>query len=155
MKEFFKKNWWMMLLGVGMVSELSYVFSGLASFWKVFNILIPVLGGIFLWKYEVQFKVSKKDDEKDVAFQELVGAFQEQSDILDEYEKIFDAQLVEVPCICGETTFQGLFSPKLENIVECEKCNNKYRVTVDYNSVLISEPLDLNQKFDELVGKVD
>ena len=107
MKEFFKKNWWMMLLGVGMVSELSYVFSGLASFWKVFNILIPVLGGIFLWKYEVQFKVSKKDDEKDVAFQELVGAFQEQSDILDEYEKIFDAQLVEVPCICGETTFQG------------------------------------------------
>jgi hypothetical protein len=77
----------------------------------------------------------------------------EQAQVIDDYEQIFDSQLVELPCVCGGNTFQGLFSPKTENIVECEKCKNKYRVNVTYDSVMISEPLDIEQSFEELVGK--
>jgi hypothetical protein len=76
---------------------------------------------------------------------------EEQESVILEYERIFDTQLVELPCICGGNTFQGLISPTLENIVECESCKNKYRVEVSYNSVLVSEPLDLNKTFEELV----
>ena len=73
-------------------------------------------------------------------------------EVIQEYEKIFDSQLVELPCICGGNTFQGLFSPKTENIVECEKCECKYRVNISYDTVLISEPMNVDETFDKLVG---
>lgn len=78
-------------------------------------------------------------------------ALVEVEDILNEYNKILDSLLVQLPCVCGGNTFEGIFSPNTDNIVECEKCKNKYRVDISYNSVLISEPMDINQTFDELL----
>lgn len=155
MKAFFKQNWWFVVLGLLIIFQLSYAFSQFFPFWKIVNLLLPVFGGILVWRYESKHENSEKNVDRDNAFRELSDMVSEQADVLEEYEKIFDSQLVELPCVCGGNTFKGLFSPNVENIVECEKCKNKYRVTVSYDSVLISEPLNLNQKFDELVGKID
>lgn len=73
---------------------------------------------------------------------ELEALKEEQLEVIKEYEQIFDAQLVELPCICGGNTFKGLFSPNTDNEVQCEKCKNNYRVNINYDTVLISEPLD-------------
>lgn len=102
-------------------------------------------------------KVEVKDPEDDLKLElieKMDNIIQEQDIVLKNYEDIFDSQLVKLPCVCGGNTFEGLFSPNTDNIVVCENCKNKYKVTVDYQSVLISEPLDLNKQFDELVGKV-
>lgn len=107
----------------------------------------------------LKYTNSEKGDDKNEIIKDLGQLLEEQDlkieeqdKVIEEYNKIFDSQLVELPCVCGGNTFSGLFSPKEENKVECEKCKNKYRVTIDYNSVLISEPMDLNQNFDQIVG---
>lgn len=155
MSKFFKENLWFVVVGLLIILQLSYAFSDFFNFWKIVNILLPVFGGILCWRYDSSTKVVQDNPEKDKAFQEMEGIVAEQTEILEEYERIFDSQLVELPCVCGGNTFKGLFSPNVENVVTCEKCKNKYRVTVNYESVLITEPLNLNQKFDQLVGKVD
>jgi hypothetical protein len=76
------------------------------------------------------------------AIGELEQVKEEQYTVIKEYEELFDLQLVELPCICGGNTFKGLFSPNTPNEVQCEKCKNNYRVEINYDTVLISEPLD-------------
>lgn len=78
---------------------------------------------------------------------------QEQDVVIEEYEKIFDSLLVHLPCVCGGNTFEGLFSPNHHNEVICKNCKNKYSVSVNYDTVLISEPLDVNQSLETLVEK--
>lgn len=122
---------------------------------KVFCSLWPCAIGIAYFLFKKNEVKDPEDDMKLELIEKMDNIIQEQDVVLKNYEDIFDSQLVKLPCLCGGNTFEGLFSPNTENIVECEKCKNKYKVTVDYQSVLISEPLDLNKKFDELVGKVD
>ena len=87
-----------------------------------------------------------EDSEEMSALKESIEIYEkaldEQVIVIKDYEDIFDSQLVELPCSCGGNTFKGLFSPNLENLVTCEKCSNNYRVVVNYDAVLISEPLD-------------
>ena len=78
-------------------------------------------------------------DLTDKEFEKLAKTIEEQEEVLTKYEEIFDGQLVELPCVCGGNTFKGLFAQNDENVVECEKCKNKYRVTVNYDSILIAE----------------
>lgn len=132
--------------------SLSFGVSGLIaglSFVKALTIISPIVV-IFLGYLYIKDETSN-DAQKTI--QDLTETVTEQTRVIDEYEKIFDAQLVELPCVCGGNTFEGLFSPKLENIVTCQKCNNNYRVDVSYNSVLLSEPLNVEQTFDELIGR--
>lgn len=108
---------------------------------------------MFYWVYKPE-KV-EPNPSIDNIMADIQAIIDEQEQVIKDYESIFDSQLVELPCVCGGNTFQGLFSPKTDNIVECEKCKNRYRVEISYNSVLISEPLDINQTFDNLVGEIN
>lgn len=133
--------------------SIAFGLSDHMNFWKSLSILIAIESIIY---YFVIFNEDEptppKNSELDKVVEELGKMVEEQGDVINEYEEIFDQQLVELPCVCGGNTFQGLFSPKIENIVECEKCESEYRVTVNYNSVLISEPLDIND--DKLIKKI-
>lgn len=147
MREYLLKNWVEILAALVISSVISYGLSDFIVFSKSVCISTPLVLLI------IHF-LNKKPDEIVKAEQlvsELDGIIGEQAKILEEYEQIFDSQLVELPCVCGGNTFQGLFSPKTENIVECEKCKNKYRVTINYDSVMISEPLNIDQTFDQLI----
>jgi len=141
------------LIGAGAV--LAFGVSDFIPFWKTFIVVsyLKLLGfGIYHFRKSSQIKTKSSNDE---VFAEYETVIAEQVEVITEYEKIFDSQLVELPCICGGNTFQGLFSPKLENIVECEKCRNKYRVNVQYDSVLISEPLSPNETFETMIGDIN
>ena len=92
-------------------------------------------------------------EEYDKVIAEHEEILNQQNEVIQEYEGIFDSMLVKLPCICGGNTFEGLFPPDSDNEVVCENCKNKYRVTIQYDMVLISEPMNLEQPFDIPVGK--
>ena len=133
------------LLFLVIAASISFGLSDLVNFWKSFAILLAIGSGVYYYMFINQPEEPVQDtSEFDKIVAELGGMVEEQGEVIKEYEQIFDSQLVELPCVCGGNTFQGLFSPKFENIVECEKCESKYRVNVSYDSVLISEPLDID-----------
>lgn len=137
---------------VGAGAVLSFGLSDLLPFWKTFSVLtyLEVLGfGAYWFWNQSQPKI---DTSVDQTIEEYEKELVEQLDVILEYEKIFDSLLIELPCICGGNTFKGLFSPNTENEVECEKCHNKYKVSIQYDTVLVTEPLNVNQTFDKLVG---
>ena len=144
---FFKKNWVDILSILVVSSAISYGVSDYVEFTKAACVITPLLAVIYYFINKTPEELSKIED----LVSELDGIIGEQTQVIEEYEKIFDSQLVELPCVCGGNTFEGLFSPKSENIVECEKCKNKYRVDISYNSVLISQPLDTNKTMDQLI----
>jgi hypothetical protein len=113
-------------------------------FLVAFPILMSIPAGIFTFLI-----LKEPNPEEDEETQKLLTSIfdlesvnEEQSKVIKDYEEIFDAQLVELPCVCGGNTFKGLFSPNTDNEVQCEKCKNNYRVTINYDTVLLSEPMD-------------
>ena len=149
MNDFLKKNW-ATIIGIVVFSvSVSFGISSYNDFFKTLCVVLPLSSIVMYFMY---MKYTKEDETVQI-IQSLDQIIGEQTQVIEEYEKIFDSQLVELPCVCGGNTFEGLFSPKLENIVECEKCKNKYRVDVNYNSILISEPADVNKSFDQLISE--
>lgn len=151
MKTFVKQNWVNILVGVIVAGCVSYGISGYVPYDKSLALSIPlILMGLYFFDNKTVVT-----EESSKLLEILDETVKEQATILDEYEQIFDSQLVKLPCVCGGNTFEGLFSPNTENVVECEKCKNMYRVNINYDTVLVSKPLDLNQTFEDLVGKTD
>jgi len=150
-KEFWKK--YGILFGIWGILILMFSFSGLfgLTFFQLFPVLasLPALLVSYLWvtyddlaDSEEVIDLKKVISDFEEILEEQVKIQAEQVEVIKEYEEIFDLQLVELPCVCGGNTFKGLFSPKLENIVVCEKCNGEYRVQVNYESTLLSAPMD-------------
>lgn len=113
-------------------------------FIEIFPLLVAIPAAILSY---LVFKDPTPEEDEEVkglldAISEFETITEEHLKVIKEYEDIFDAQLVELPCVCGGNTFRGLFSPNTENEVQCEKCKNNYRVTIAYDTVLLSEPLD-------------
>ena len=116
------------------------------KFIELFPILIAIPAGILT--YLITKDPNLEEDEETQRLLEVINEYETMTEehlkVIKEYEGIFDAQLVELPCICGGNTFKGLFTPNTENDVQCEKCKCNYRVNINYDTVLIAEPM--NQK---------
>ena len=139
-----KKKIGIILAVIGAGAILSFGLSDYVNFWKVFSVLtyMEVLGfGVYHFWKQSEYKTDSTFEQTLADYETELG---EQMTVIQEYEQIFDSQLVELPCICGGNTFQGLFSPKTDNIVQCEKCKCKYKVNIQYDTILISEPMDSN-----------
>lgn len=152
MKRLFDEYWVTLTVILAGIVALSYGLSSYVEFTKGICILIPIVSAVF---YFVVYNHENKNDISTIS--DLSNLLETQDAVIAEYETIFDSQMVELPCVCGGNTYEGLFSPKMENIVECDNCKNKFRITIDYNTTLISEPLDinLNQRFDDLVKEIN
>lgn len=134
----------------------------MVPFWKAYAVIATTILPAIIWA-----KVKTDNEENAETFlkkelnttEEQLNAswkqIEEVESVLKDYEGIYDQQLWEIPCNCGENTFVGLFSPYAENIVGCEKCKNKYRITLNYESVLLSEPLDNDSIFNSLKTKLE
>lgn len=134
------------IFGIWGILLTLFSFSGAFGlrFVELFPLLMIIPSGIFTFLY-LNDPIPEVDEATQILIDsvtELEALKEEQLEVIKEYEQIFDAQLVELPCICGGNTFKGLFSPNTDNEVQCEKCKNKYRVDINYDTVLISEPLD-------------
>ena len=132
----------------GVWTLLILAFSASSPFGIEFKTIFPMLLAVPLGvlTYLMYKDPDPQDNEEIIALTETITDFEriveEQIVVIKEYEDIFDTQLVELPCVCGGNTFKGLFSPNTDNLVECEKCKNRYQVTINYDTVLLSEPLD-------------
>jgi hypothetical protein len=124
-------------------------------FIELFPVLMIIPAGVFSFLY-LNDPIPEVDEATQILIDsvtELEVIKEEQLGVIKEYEEIFDAQLVELPCICGGNTFKGLFTPNTDNEVQCEKCKCNYRVNINYDTVLISEPLD-QKSVDKTLGDV-
>lgn len=156
MTEYFKDKWGFFVLGSAIAALIAYGI-GFPDYLRSLAISFPISWAICIFllkKNEPDLESQEIVKSLDLMIAEQTQKLDEQDNVISEYEKIFDSQLVELPCVCGGNTFQGLFSPNTDNVVQCEKCKQHYKVDINYNTVLISEPLNIEQTFDELVGKV-
>ena len=154
MKKFLTEYGDVIRVAIIAANGLAYGLSDFLAYTKTLSISIPILLIVCYYFFKKTNKVTEYESTISTLDQIIGDSSQvidEQQRVIDEYENIFDSQLVHLPCVCGGNTFEGLFSPNTENVVECEKCKNKYKVTVNYDSVLISEPLDLNKPIDTLL----
>lgn len=147
MKEFLEKHLEPLGIIIGGVTCMSYGFTAFFPFLQAISLLLPLSILVYFF-YNRKAYIDAKQAENIAILESIM---EEQDSVIVEYEKVFDSQLVELPCICGGNTFVGLISPTLPNVVRCESCKNNYRVEVSYNSVLISDPLNLERTFEELV----
>jgi hypothetical protein len=91
----------------------------------------------------------KKTDERveilENMLQESDNVIGEQEEVIKGYEMLLDDASVRFPCNCGKNVFDGIFKPNENYIVNCEACDNKYRVSLKLETALLTEPIeDLN-----------
>lgn len=135
---------------IGMIASLG-ISAGFATDLIIFTRIFAVSFSIF---YLIQYFVSlfltedPKIPELENMLIESDGVMKEQEEVISEYERLLDSVSTQLPCACGGNMFEGIFQPGIDNFVECEKCQSKYKVTVDFTSILMSEPM--NQKEQEV-----
>ena len=144
-KEFLQKYKSVLLLGVLISSGVAFGFSGDSlQFFRYFTLSIIGFGGFYWWMTQ-----KKRTDERVEALEDLLyntdSEIKEREEVINHYEQLLDTAIVKIPCVCGKNTFEGIFEPGIETIVECDQCSAKYRVTLKTDTILITEPIeDLN-----------
>lgn len=73
--------------------------------------------------------------------------------IVDQSQQLIDLQTVEIVCPCGSFVTKSPIFFGLDNGFICNKCNSKFRVDLSYESVLITEPLNIENAYDFLRKK--
>lgn len=68
-------------------------------------------------------------------------------------EEIAERSLVTVECPCGVKSDPVPYFDIADASFTCEKCSSKYRVEVVFNSVLLTEPLNLENAFTKIKEK--
>ena len=66
------------------------------------------------------------------------------------FNHLLQTQTVEVNCPCGQNPTNAPILLNEDNIFICEKCASKYRVNVTFESVLLTEPLNIENAFNAL-----
>lgn len=68
-------------------------------------------------------------------------------------DEIAERSLVSVECPCGVKSEQIPYFDIADHTFVCDKCSSKYRVEVVFNSVLLTEPLNLENAFTRIKEK--
>lgn len=69
------------------------------------------------------------------------------------FNNLLQTQTVSVNCPCGQSPAVVPILLNSDNIFTCEKCFSKFRVNVAFESVLLTEPLNIANAFDALKVK--
>lgn len=114
-------------LGIG------FVLSDLLGFWQGF------VGTIIIQFFVFYFTSSRKTQQV-----ESQPSFE---------EEIIGLQTVPISCPCGKSTFSAPVFFNTENAFTCEKCGSKFKVDVTYDTILLTEPLNIENVFNQLKQK--
>jgi hypothetical protein len=66
------------------------------------------------------------------------------------FNHLLQTQTVEINCPCGQNPTNAPILLNEDNIFICEKCASKYRVNATFESVLLTEPLNIENAFNAL-----
>ena len=125
-------------ISLGIVFTISacvgFVLSDFIGFWEGFVAAILVQ---FIASYGIAtFKTSPKTTEED-----------------DTAQKLIDLQTVEITCPCSNIVSRSPIFIGLDNEFVCNKCNSKFRVDLSYDSILVTEPLNIENAYNFLKSK--
>jgi transposase-like protein len=128
----------LVLVSLGIVLAISagigFVFANLIGFWQGFIAAVIIQ---FVATYGIAtFKTSQKEEVQ-----------------VDEAQQLINLQTVEVACPCTNVVTQSPIFFGLNNEFVCNKCNSKFRVELSYESVLVTEPLNLENAYNFLKSK--
>lgn len=121
-----------------------------SSFFILFSLIFLFVGVYFVITNSKEMPNNSKNEQND---QDLIDLISEKDEVIQEYEKLLDEQLVSIPCNCGNELFLGILLPNSENLTECKHCKEKYKIFISYDSVLVAEPADNNTIFENLINK--
>lgn len=148
LKEEIEKYWKIIVGGVVISSGIAFGFAKEEyDFPRYFVLSAIALSGAYWWITRQQ-RVDERVVTLEKMLQEADGNMVEMENVIGHYEEMLSSVEVSFPCDCGQNSFEGIFIPNESHYVECDKCKCKYRITLDLNSVLISEPiedLDINK----------
>lgn len=127
-------------ISLGIVLTIStgvgFVFSDLIGFWQGFVAAVLVQ---FISTYGIaSFKTSKE-----VQYEQAE----------DNSQKLIELQTVEIICPCTNVVSKSPIFFGLNNEFLCNKCNSKFRVDLSYDSILVTEPLNLENAYNFLKSK--
>jgi len=108
---------------------VGFVLTDIIGFWQ------GVVGTIiaqFLGFYILSLKKDTTSNEPDIS------------------EEIINLQTIPISCPCGKHTFTAPVFYNTENAFLCEKCGSRFKVELSYETVLLTEPLNIANVFNQL-----
>jgi len=114
---------------------VGFIFRNAIGFWEGTSAAVVLQ---FLWFYFA------KIDNKNVVAPDI----EQQA-----YENLLQTQIVSVNCPCGQTTMKVPILHNEDNIFACNKCSSKFRVDTTFDSILLTEPLNIVNAFEALIQK--
>ena len=72
------------------------------------------------------------------------------AEFVSEIEKLLSLSEASVACPCGNFVYTDNIFLNLENSYICEKCNNEFKIDVSLTPTLITTPLNVSHKFEEI-----
>ena len=65
-------------------------------------------------------------------------------------EEIINLQTIPISCPCGKIVFSAPVFYNTENSFLCEKCGSRFKVELNYDTVLLTEPVNIENIFNQL-----
>jgi uncharacterized Zn-finger protein len=75
------------------------------------------------------------------------------SEIEEIMQDVIDIQTTPITCPCGKNTFYAPIFLNKENMFQCDKCGSKFRAEINIDTILLTEPVNLQNAFDHLKRK--
>jgi hypothetical protein len=66
---------------------------------------------------------------------------------------IIELQTIPVSCPCGKNTFTSPVFFNVDNSFLCDKCGSRFKVELNYDTVLLTEPMNIENIFNQLREK--
>lgn len=112
---------------------IGFVLSGVIGFWQGFvGSVIAQFLGFYLLSLRNNNKVSTEPSLS---------------------EEILSLQTIPITCPCGKNTFTAPVFFNTQNDFTCEKCKGKFKVELNYDTILLTEPLNIENVFNQLKQK--
>jgi hypothetical protein len=151
------RPYWKHCLLVIIVSFLcAFAFSSILPLWHVFTGLLAAFGTGLLW-YIAEGGLKRDESNLEKGLEDHISLLDdviaEKDAVIRHYEGLLDTQVIKLPCNCGETLFQGILTSENE-IVECQNCDEKYRIIVEYGTVLLTETLENDKVITKTLEKM-
>ena len=87
--------------------------------------------------------------------EDMQNTIDEKQEVIDSYELMLDEQLIQLECDCGNPLFKGILLPNQDNICVCNSCKETYRILIEYNKILVAQPLNDEQIFNNLTKNIE
>jgi hypothetical protein len=68
-------------------------------------------------------------------------------------DEVINLQTIPISCPCGKHTFTAPVFYNTDNSFLCEKCGSRFKVELNYDTVLLTEPLNIENVFNQLKEK--